>query len=94
MYNACEKYQNGLLYSRDFWCNTCEHYYCTVHYFISAALHRPQRSADTQGGGNTVNTSSFPYIECCEDEMEGMGEMGCLVPVDHKDHKDREETKE
>ena len=35
----------------------------TVHYFIAGALHRPQRSADIQSRGNTVNTSSFPYIE-------------------------------
>ena len=26
-------------------------------------LHKPQRSADTQSGRNSVNTSSFPYIE-------------------------------
>ena len=34
-------------------------------YCITAGgvLHRPQRSADTQSGGNSVNTSSFPYIE-------------------------------
>ena len=32
-------------------------------FFIAAALHRTQRSADTQSGGHTVNTSSFPYIE-------------------------------
>ena len=63
MYNACEKYQNRLLYFRDFWWSTCEHYYRTVHYFISGALHRSQRSADTHSAGNTVNTSSFPYIE-------------------------------
>ena len=63
MYNACEKYQNGLLYSCDFWCNTREHYYCTAHYILAGVLHRSQRSADTQSGGNTVNTSSFPYIE-------------------------------
>ena len=35
----------------------------TALYFAAGALHRPQRSADTQSGGNTVNTSSFPYIE-------------------------------
>ena len=29
-------------------------------------------------------------MRCCEDEMEGMGEMGCLVPVDYKG---RRETK-
>ena len=31
--------------------------------FIAGAQHRPQRSADTQSGGNTVNRSSLPYIE-------------------------------
>ena len=30
---------------------------------FSGAQHRPQRSADTQSGGDSVNTSSFPYIE-------------------------------
>ena len=35
---------------------------CTL-FCIPGALHRPQRSADTQSRGNTVNTSSFPYIE-------------------------------
>ena len=66
--------------------------YCT----ISGALHRSQRSTDTQSGGNTVNTSSFPYIEVL-DEMEEMDEMGCLVHVDHKDRgetKGRRENKE
>ena len=29
----------------------------------TVAVHRPQRSADTQSGGNSVNTSSSPYIE-------------------------------
>ena len=32
-------------------------------YSLAGALHRPQRSVDTQSGGNTVNTSFFPYIE-------------------------------
>ena len=36
--------------------------YCT-RTVAGAALHRPQRSADIQSGGNNVNTSSFPYIE-------------------------------
>ena len=35
----------------------------TTLHTVAEALHRPQRSADTQRGGNTVNTSSFPYIE-------------------------------
>ena len=35
----------------------------TVHYFIAGALHRSQRSGDNQSRGNSVNTSSFPYIE-------------------------------
>ena len=43
-------------------CLCCELYYA-LHPFIAAALHRPQRSADTQSRGNSVNTSSFPYIE-------------------------------
>ena len=37
-------------------------YYLAL-YFIDGALHRAQRSADTQSGGDSVNTSSFPYIE-------------------------------
>ena len=37
--------------------------YYPALYFVAGTLHRPQRSADTQSGGNTVNTSSFPYIE-------------------------------
>ena len=35
----------------------------TILNFMAKALHRPQRSADTQSGGNSVNTSSLPYIE-------------------------------
>ena len=34
-----------------------------ILHFIAKALHRPQRSADIQSGGNSVNTSSLPYIE-------------------------------
>ena len=30
---------------------------------VAGALHRPQRSADTQSGGASVNTSSLPYIK-------------------------------
>ena len=30
---------------------------------LAGALHRSERSADTQSGGDSVNTSSFPYIE-------------------------------
>ena len=37
--------------------------YSTILHTVGGALHRPQRSADTQSGGNSVNTSSFPYIE-------------------------------
>ena len=45
----------------------------TTHCFLAGALHRPQRSADTQSRGNTVNTSSFPYIEvlCRRDGRDG-----------------------
>ena len=35
----------------------------TILHTVTGALHRPQRSADTQSRGNSVNTSSFPYIE-------------------------------
>ena len=35
----------------------------TILHTVAGALHRPQRSADTQSGGDNVNTSSFPYIE-------------------------------
>ena len=35
----------------------------TILHTVAGALHRPQRSADTQSRGNSVNTSSFPYIE-------------------------------
>ena len=35
----------------------------TALYFAAGVLHRPQRSADTQSRGNSVNTSSLPYIE-------------------------------
>ena len=31
--------------------------------FVAGALHRPQRSANNQSRGKSVNTSSFPYIE-------------------------------
>ena len=34
-----------------------------LHYLEGGVLHRPQRSADVQNGGNSVNTSSSPYIE-------------------------------
>ena len=37
--------------------------YHTALYFVAGALHRPWRSADTQSGGDSVNTSSFTYIE-------------------------------
>ena len=37
-------------------------YYPAFH-FVARALHRSQRSTDTQSGGNSANTSSFPYIE-------------------------------
>ena len=40
-----------------------QHYSNSILHFIAKALHRSQRSADTQSGGNSVNTSSFPYIE-------------------------------
>ena len=33
------------------------------HFSLAGALYRPQRSTDTQSGGNSVNTSSFPSIE-------------------------------
>ena len=36
-------------------------YYPAIN-FVARALYRPQRSAGTQSGGNSVNTSSFPYI--------------------------------
>ena len=35
----------------------------TILHTVAGALHRPQRSAETQREGNSVNTSSFPYIE-------------------------------
>ena len=35
----------------------------TILHTVAGALHRPQRSTDSQSGGNSVNTSSFPYIE-------------------------------
>ena len=38
-----------------------------------------------------------PTLRYCEGGMEGMGEMGCLVLVGHKDrreYKDRRESKE
>ena len=35
----------------------------TILHTVAGALHRPHRSADTQSGGDSVNTSSFPYIE-------------------------------
>ena len=35
----------------------------TILHTAAGALHRPQRSADAQSGGESVNTSSFPYIE-------------------------------
>ena len=37
--------------------------YYPALYFIAGALHRPQRSTDTQSRGNSANTSSFRYIE-------------------------------
>ena len=37
--------------------------YYPALYFAAGALHRSQRSADTQSRGNSVNTSSIPYIE-------------------------------
>ena len=40
---------------------------CDVHFnaphTLAGAVHRSQRSADTQSGGDSVNTTSFPYIE-------------------------------
>ena len=37
----------------------------------------------------TVSTLvPFPTLRCCEGEMEGIDEMGCLAPVDHKDRRD------
>ena len=42
--------------------NTCTMMYIALH-SLAGALHRPQRSADTQSRGDSVNTSSFPYIE-------------------------------
>ena len=41
----------------------CEPNVSTILHTVAGALHRPQRSADTQSGGDSVNTSSFPYIE-------------------------------
>ena len=38
-------------------------FYYPAFYFVTGTLYRPQRSADTQSGGNSVNASSFPYIE-------------------------------
>ena len=35
----------------------------TTLHTVAGALHMHQRSADTQSRGNSVNTSSFPYIE-------------------------------
>ena len=58
---------------------------------VAGAPHRLQRSADTQSEGNSVNTSSFPYIEVLRGRDEEMDEMGFLVPVGLKG---RGETKE
>ena len=40
-----------------------QRYSNSILHFVAKALHRPQRSADTQSERNNVNTSSFPYIE-------------------------------
>ena len=53
--------------------------YCTLH--VAGALHRSQRSADTQSGGDSVNTSSFPYIEVLQGRDGRDGRDG--VPGPH-----------
>ena len=45
------------------YCLWFEPHVSTILHIVAGALNRPQRSADTQSGGNSVNTSSFPYIE-------------------------------
>ena len=45
------------------YCLWFEPHVSTTLHTVAGALHRSQRSADTQSGGNNVNTSSFPYIE-------------------------------
>ena len=54
-------------------------YYLAL-YFIDGALHRAQRSADTQSGGDSVNTSSFPYIEVLRGRDERDGRDGVPGP--------------
>ena len=53
----------------------------TTLYTVAGALHRPQRSADTQSRGNSVNTSSFPYIEVLRGQDGRDGRDG--VPGPH-----------
>ena len=59
-----------------------------AHYFVAGALHRAQRSADTQSRGNNVNTSSFPYIEVLRGQDGRDGRDG--VPGPHGPQGQRE----
>ena len=69
-------------------CAKCLYY--PALYFVAGALHRPQRSADTQREGNSVNTSS-PPIEVLRGRDGRDGRDGVPGPLDLKD---KGETKE